>query len=43
MSASSQRQKEKSSKTTFSTFKQDENTHGLPDGPEFDVGIIENA
>jgi hypothetical protein len=41
LSASSQRQKEKTSKTTFSTFKHDENPHGVPDGPDFDAGIFE--
>jgi hypothetical protein len=41
LSTSSQRQKEKTSKTTFSTFKQDENPHGVPGGPEFDAGIFE--
>jgi hypothetical protein len=33
--------KKKTSKTTFLTFKHDENPHGVPDGPEFDAGIFE--
>jgi hypothetical protein len=33
--------RKKHPKTTFSTFKQDENLHGVPGGPEFDVGIFE--
>jgi hypothetical protein len=39
LSASSQCQKEKTSKTTFSTFKQDENPHGVPDGPKAVVDV----
>jgi hypothetical protein len=35
------RKKKKKSKTTFSTLKQDENPHGVPDGPAFDVDIFE--
>jgi hypothetical protein len=38
-SASSQCQKEKTSKTTFSSFKQDENPHGVPDGPKAVVDV----
>ena len=41
MSTSSQCQKEKPSKIIFSTFKRDENPHGLPNGPDFDAGIFE--
>jgi hypothetical protein len=35
--------KGKAAKTPFSTFKQDVNSHGVPGGPEFDVGVFEFA
>jgi hypothetical protein len=41
LSSNSQRQKEKISKTTLSTFKQDENPHGVLGGPDFDASIFE--
>jgi hypothetical protein len=33
----------KPAKTSLSTFKQHVNSHGVPGGPEFDVGVFEIA